>query len=148
MPKTCEKRFYKNIRVVLCKKPLVKTPNIPKMRRFSKWVILQRLQTMQRLQPLQNGQFGSKIKNAKNMQKTILQEHQSCFVRKTARKNTKYSRNETILKIGYLCKILTLGQKLKFQKTSQNPFYKSFRVVLCKNNRFKKTPNIAEMRRF
>ena len=31
-----------------------------------------------------------------------------------------------------LCKILTLGQKLKFQKTSQNPFYKSFRVDLCK----------------
>ena len=30
------------------------------------------------------------------------------------------------------CKILTLGQKLKFQKTCQNPFYKSFRVVLCK----------------
>ena len=30
MPKTCEKRFYKNIRVVLCKKPLQKTPNIRK----------------------------------------------------------------------------------------------------------------------
>ena len=27
---------------------------------------------------------------------------------------------------------LTLCQKLKFQKTSQNPFYKSFRVALCK----------------
>ena len=32
MPKTCEKRFYKNIRVVLCKKPLEKTPNIREMR--------------------------------------------------------------------------------------------------------------------
>ena len=30
------------------------------------------------------------------------------------------------------CKILTLSQKWKFQKTCQNPFYKSFRVVLCK----------------
>ena len=29
-PKTCEKRFYKNIRVVLCKNPLEKTPNIQK----------------------------------------------------------------------------------------------------------------------
>ena len=30
------------------------------------------------------------------------------------------------------CKILTLGQKLKLQETCQNPFYKSCRVVLCK----------------
>ena len=28
--------------------------------------------------------------------------------------------------------MVTLGQKLKFQKTCQNPFYKSFRVVLRK----------------
>ena len=34
MPKTCEKPFYKNIRVVLCKKSLEKTPNIGEMRRF------------------------------------------------------------------------------------------------------------------
>ena len=40
-----------------------------------------------------NGQFGSKIKNAKKKLKTILQEHWSCSVQKTARKNTKYSRN-------------------------------------------------------
>ena len=34
---------------------------------------------------------------------------------------------------GYsLCKIITLGQKVKFKKTCQNPFYKSFRVVVCK----------------
>ena len=43
-----------------------------------------------------------KIKNTKNMRKTILQEHKSCSVEKTARKNTKYSRNETILKISHL----------------------------------------------
>ena len=34
MPKTCEKPFYKNITVVLCKKPLAKTPNIPEMTQF------------------------------------------------------------------------------------------------------------------
>ena len=124
---------------------------------------------------------------------------------KTTPKNTKYSRNETILKIGndakpivhaksslwvknenskkhvkihstnHLemfcakdrskkhqifekwhhfenrpsckgyspCKILTLSQKLKFQKTCQNPFYKSFRVVLCKKP-LQKAPNIRE----
>ena len=67
-------------------------------------------------------------------------------MQKTAPKNTKYSRNESILKIGHNackgyspCKILSLAQKLKFQKTCQNPFYKSFRVVLCKKPPQKKT---------
>ena len=38
------------------------------------------------------------------MGETILEEHWSCFAQKTAQKNTKYSRNETILKIGHLAK--------------------------------------------
>ena len=86
------------------------------------------------------------------MSKSILQIIYSCFVQKTAPKKTKYSRNESILKIGHHakacpCKILTLGQKLKFQKTCQNPFYKSFTVVLCKKP-LQKTLNIREMRAF
>ena len=69
------------------------------------------------------------------MSKSILQIISSCSVQKTARKNTKYSRNESILKIAHHAKplqILTLGQNLEFQKTCQNPFYKSFRIVLRK----------------
>ena len=88
------------------------------------------------------------------MSKSILQIIYSCCVQKTAPKNTKYSTNETILKIGHhackgysLCKILTLGQNLKFQKTCQNPFHKSFRIVLCKKP-LQKTLNIREMRAF
>ena len=42
-PKTCEKRFYKHVRVVLCKKALEKTPNIREMRPFWKSAILQRV---------------------------------------------------------------------------------------------------------
>ena len=61
---------------------------------------------MQRLEPWQNAQFGSKIKNAKNMRKTVLQERYSCSVQKTVRKNTKYLRNEKILKIGHLAKAI------------------------------------------
>ena len=38
------------------------------------------------------------------MSKYILQIIYSCSVQKTARKNTKHSRNETILKIGHLAK--------------------------------------------
>ena len=95
---------------------------------------------------MQNPHFGSKIKIPKNMSKSILQIIYSCSVQKTAPKNTKYSRNESILKIGHHackgyspCKILTLAQKLKFQKTCQTPFYKSFTVVLCKKTAPKNT---------
>ena len=52
------------------------------------------------------GQFGSKITNAKNMQKTIVQEQQRCSVQKAAPKNTKYWRNETTLKIGHHAKAI------------------------------------------
>ena len=141
------------------------------------------------------------------MSKSSLKIIYRCFVQKTALKNTKYSTNETILKIGHYakaiahaksslrvenlnskkhvkihstnhlelfcaknrskkhqifkkwdhvkngpsckgyspCKILHLGQKLKFWKTCQNPLYKSFRVVLCKKL-LQKTPNIRQMR--
>ena len=103
---------------------------------------------------MQNPNFGSKIKILKNMSKSILQIIYSCSVQKTAPKNIKYSRNESILKIdhhackGYIpCKLLTLAQKLKLQKTCQHPFYKSFRVVLCKKP-LQKTLNIREMRAF
>ena len=34
-PKTCEKRFWKHVTVVLCKKPLQKTPNIREIQQFS-----------------------------------------------------------------------------------------------------------------
>ena len=66
-PKTCEKRFYKHVTVVVCKKPLEKTPNIREMRPFWKSPIFQRLYT------LQDGQFGSKIQMARNVRNTILQ---------------------------------------------------------------------------
>ena len=103
---------------------------------------------------MQNPHFGSKIKIPKNMSKSFLQIISSCSLQKTAQKKTKYSRNESILKIGHHackgyspCKILTLVKKLKFQKTCQNPFYTSFRVVLCKKL-LQKTRNIRQFRAF
>ena len=56
------------------------------------------------------------------MSKSILQIIQSCSVQKTARKSTKYSRNETILK--FVFKAITFaksslciqGQKIKSQE--------------------------------
>ena len=55
--------------------------------------------TMQRLQPLQSGQFGSKIKIAKSMRKTAVEAHYSCIMQKTSPKKRLSFRNETILKI-------------------------------------------------
>ena len=45
-----------------------------------------KMATMQRPQPLQNGQFGANIIIAKNMRKTALQAHYSCSVQKTNEK--------------------------------------------------------------
>ena len=101
--------------------------------------------------------LAEKLKFQKNMSKSILQITYSCSVQNTASKNPKYSRNETILKIGHHackgyspCKILTLAQKLKFQKTCQNPFYKSFRIVLCekivgKNTKYSRNESILKI---
>ena len=72
MRKTCEETFYKNTRVVLCKKRLGKNTKYSRNETILKIGHFQRLQPMHRLQPLQNGQFGSKIKNTKKMRKTIL----------------------------------------------------------------------------
>ena len=46
LPKTCEKRFYKHIKAVPCKKRLEKAANIQKMRPFSK---VPKIATMQRV---------------------------------------------------------------------------------------------------
>ena len=158
---------------------------------------------------MDNGQLGSKIKIPKNMSKSIPQIIYTCPVQKTARKNTKYSINETILKMAIMqktiahgkwsvseknqnskkhvkihssnhlelfceknrskkheifeksdhfenrpsCKgyspwkIVSLAKKLKFQNTCQNPFHKSFTLVVCKKL-LEKTRNIREMRPF
>ena len=60
-----------------------KTANIRKKRRLQN---LPKMATMQRLQPLQNAQFGSKLKISKSMPKTILEAHQSCSIEKAAPK--------------------------------------------------------------
>ena len=55
------------------------------MRPFLK---LAKTATMQRLWPLQSGQFGSKIKIAKSIQETAVEAHYTCIMQKTAPKNS------------------------------------------------------------
>ena len=81
---------------------------------------------MQRLQPLQNRHFGSKIKILKNMSKSILQIVYSCSVQKISPKHTKYSRKETILKIGHHSAIMQRLQPM------QNPHFGS-KIKIPKN---------------
>ena len=48
---------------------------------------------------MQNGQFGLKIKYAKNVRKIALLGHYSCSMQKTAPKNSEYWKKESILKM-------------------------------------------------
>ena len=50
------------------------------------------------------------------MRKTILQDYKSRSMQKTARKITKYSRNETILKIGHVTKAIAHAKAIAFAK--------------------------------
>ena len=52
----------------------------------------------------------AEIKNSRKQAKNVSTRHYSCCVQRTARKNSEYSKNETILKIG------PLGQTIKMQK--------------------------------
>ena len=66
---------------------------------------------------------------AKNMRKTIVQAHYSSSVQKTAHKNTKYSRNESILKIGHLAKAIDLQNG---QFASKNKLAKNIRETILR----------------
>ena len=105
---------------------------------------------------MQYPHFGSKIKIQKNMSKSILQIISSCSVQKPAPKNTKYSRNKSILKIGHHackgyspCKILTFAQKLKFQKTSKSIlpiiFSRSAKKTAPKNTKYSRSESILKI---
>ena len=65
---------------------------------------------------MQNPHFGSKIKILKNMSQSILQIIYSCSVQKKASKNTKYSKNDTILKIGRHPKAIAHAKSLLLVK--------------------------------
>ena len=86
------------------------------------------------------------------MSKSILQiiytsVQKNCSKKIQIIKKSEHFENRPSCKGYSPCKILSLAQKLNFQKTCQNPFYKSFRVVLCKKP-LEKTANTREMSAF
>ena len=96
----------------------------------------------------------------KNMPKSILGPYKKFSVREIAEKNTKYLKNQTILKIGKiglevkaiysLCKMVSLGQKLKLLKNMPNtvlgPRTKcSLQKTAAKNTKYLKNHTILKI---
>ena len=55
--------------------------------------------TIQKLKPLQSGQFGSKIKIAKSIRKTAVEAHYSCIMQKTAPKTANIRKMRPFWKL-------------------------------------------------
>ena len=132
MPKTYEIPLYKNIRVVLCKTTARKNTKYSKNEAILETDHLAKGYSLCKGIAFEKCQFGSKIKIAKDMKKNHSSRTFELFFAKnrsekhknirvvlcktTARKNTKYSKNEVILEIGHLakgyslCKTVSLGQ--------------------------------------
>ena len=125
------KTMSKSILQIIYSCSVLKTP--PKNTKYSRNESILKIghHACKRYSPCKILNLAQKLKLKKNMSKSMLQIIYSCSVQKTAPKTTKYSRNESILKIGHHackayspCKLLTLAQNLKFPKTCQNPFFK------------------------
>ena len=66
---------------------------------------------------MQNPHFESKVKIKKKKRlKSILKVIYACSAQKSAQKNTKYSRNETILKIAHHAKAIAHAKSLLWVK--------------------------------
>ena len=74
------------------------------------------------------------------MPNLILYSHWSNSVQKNRSKTTKYSRNETMLKICHLAKAIysIWAKNSNFSKTCQNLLGIAIGVILCKNSLGKK----------
>ena len=87
------------------------------------------------------------------MPKMNLQEQLSCYVEKTAGKNSQYSRNEIILKIDHFGKSIAhakwevWGKKFFLQKYAENESTRTIKWF-CAKKTLKKIANIREMKPF
>ena len=82
-----------------------------------------------------NPNFRSKINIATKGEKTYSTNHLELFCAKKPLQKTLTIRDHFENRPSYLCKILTLGQKLEFQKTCQNPFSNHLEVFCQKTAR-------------
>ena len=151
-PKTCGKRPYKHITVVLCKKRVEETANIPKMRRFWK---LENWQLCKGYSLCKMVSFRQKIKFPKTCGKRPYKHIKVVLCKNRVEETANIRKLRRFWKLekwplckGYsLCKMVSFRQKIKFPKTCGKRPYKHITVVLCKN-RVEETANIRKWRRF
>ena len=62
--------------------------------------------------------LGQKLKMPKICEKALNKNIRVVLYKKTVRKNTKYSRNEAILKVGHLAKAIAHAKAIAFAKWS------------------------------
>ena len=152
LPKIYKKRLHKHIGIVLCKRQLEKTANIWKMRVFWK---LPKIATGQRLCLCKKVSLGQKLKVPKRYEKRLYEHIRIVLCQKRLEKQLIFQKWEDFenwqkwpLGKGYsLCKMASLGQKLKVPKTYEKRLYKRIRIVLCKKQ-VEKTANVRKMRVF
>ena len=146
-PKTCEKRFYKHVIVVYCKKTagkntiysrnttIVKIGHLAKATDFARWWAWLKNS---------NGQKRAKKDSTSTLElfcaKNRFKKHQIF-------EKWDHFENRPPCKGYRLCKMVSLGENFQWPKTREKRFYKDARVVLCKKP-LEKTPNIREMRPF
>ena len=143
------KTFLQHIAVVLCKKRLKKQLIFEKWEHFENG---QKWSSSKGYRLCKIVTLGQKLKMHKNMLKTFLQ-HVAVVLCKTRLQKTDNIRKMRAFwkwqpSKGYrLCKIVTLGQKLKIRKNMLKTFLQHTAVVLLKNW-LHKTANIRKMRAF
>ena len=99
--------------------------------------------------------LGQKLKMPKTCEKRFYNNVELLYAKNGSKKHLIFEKWEHFENSqnwprgkGYrLCKIATLGQKLKMPKTCEKQFYNHIRVVVCKK-RLQKTPNIRKLRAF
>ena len=118
MPKTCEKPFYNSITVVLCKKPLEKTPNIGEMSDFEIPPSCKGYGPCKGYSLCKMVRLGQKLKMPKACEKPFYNNITVVLCKKPLEKNAKYWRNETILESRHLAKAIVHAKAIAFAKWS------------------------------
>ena len=146
-PKTCEKRFYKHVRVVLCKKPPQKNTKY--------WRNETILKIGHLAKAIDYAKLWGLVKNSNGQKRAINDSTitlELFFAKKRLKKHQIFEKwdhfeNRSSCKGYRFCKMVSLGEKFNSPKTCEKRFYNHVRFDLCKNP-VEKTPNIREMRPF
>ena len=112
-PKTCARRVYNNTRVVLCKKFMEKTRNI-----FEKLDDFENRPSCKGYRLCKLVSLDQKLKWPKTCAKRLYYKTKVVLCKKPLERKTKYSRNETILKIGHLAKTIAHAKAVAIAKYS------------------------------